>query len=89
MLAAVDDLAFPQPNHGLNPGESLTCTATGIAIRRPIYQYSYCDGNWLPADYRYRYPNRHGSQPLPASSLILVIVKDDGGISTKPGNTLI
>lgn len=91
MLAAgaISCPAFPQPNNGLNPGESLTCTASGIATAGQYTNTAIVTGTgYLPTTDTVTLTATDRSHYLGVQP-DLVIVKDDGGISTKPGNTLI
>lgn len=81
--------AFPQPNNGLNPGEALTCTASGIATAGQYTNTAIVTGTaYLPTNDTVTLTNTDPSHYLGVQP-DLVIGKDDGGISTKPGNTLI
>jgi uncharacterized repeat protein (TIGR01451 family) len=81
--------AFPQLNNGLNPNETITCSANGIAT---VGQYTNTatvtgigrlptgDTVELVSDDVSHY---FGVQPD------LAIAKDDGGITTRPGNGVV
>ena len=81
--------AFPLPTNGLGPGAALTCTASGIATAGQYSNTATVTGiGRLPTldsiDLTSSDPSHYlGVQPD------LVIVKDDGGITTQPGNVLI
>jgi len=88
-LGAITCPAFPQPNHGLNPGEAILCTATGVATAGQYTNTATVTGiGYLPTGDAAALQSSDRSHYLGVQP-DLVINKDDGGSSTKPGNTLI
>lgn len=80
---------FPQPNNGLNPGEALTCTAGGVATAGQYTNTATVTGvGHLPTGDIVGLISSDSSHYLGVQPDV-AIDKDDGGISTKPGNTLI
>ena len=81
--------AFPLLNNGLPPTATLTCTATGIAVAGQYSNTATVTGiGYLPTKETINLTSSDPSHYLGVQP-DLVIVKDDGGISTQPGNTLI
>lgn len=87
--ALINCPAFPLPNNSLSPGAVLTCTANGLAITGQYSNTATVTGiGRLPTGGTINLTSNDSSHYLGVQP-DLVIVKDDGGITTQPGNVLI